>query len=409
MKILTTRKNIRSRQPHKRQPRTIRATTDRQHPALHTTTLHSLTSIIHHKHHRLNTLTHIIILITNHNLNRPRTKLLIQLIPQMNQLTLPILKTIPPEIPHNILQHRTLHTTLHHRQMKKTIITLRMLRSLKPRQHLHKLTRNTHRITQLMIRITRMNIPTTNRNHRLRRIKRLILKLTHSTTIHRIREIRPKTLHVKMIRALTNLLIRSKTNPHTTMLHTTRHQTLQTIKNSRHARLIIRAKQRPTVRHNNIITHIPPQLRKIHRRQHHTLLTIQHNITTIITTHNTRTHTTSRKIRTRINMSNKTHRRNIPTTITLQRPSHITKTANLHITQPNTPQIIRQTTSKRHLRQRRRHNTTRPVTLSINPRVRQKPLKNIHNKNNKNNNHFTSSARKPKPILFAVLILDVII
>ena len=241
-------------------------------------------------HHRLDLLAHVIILIANLDLCRTGAVLRVDLIHQVLQLALAVFELRAVMVADDITQRRLFNRAAHSDQMVESLIALRVFRRLEARQHHGYLVSDTHRVTHLMVRRTRVHIQTVHMDLGTRCIEVLKLQLTDCTAIHRIGEIGTELLNVKMVCSAADLFVRRETDTHFTMLDL---RVLDEVFHRRHdlgnTGFVICAQKGSGVRHNDVLSCI-------------TWI----NIIALFGLHDARLHMLSACVRTRIHMSNKT-------------------------------------------------------------------------------------------------------
>ena len=220
--------------------------------------------------------------------------------------------------------------------MKKTFIPGSIFRHFLTRQTQKKFVRHSNGIDHFILCITGMKIPSFKNNLSISSIKIFKFQFPDFSAIQRISKLSPKLFHIKMIGPLAYLFIRRKANTDFSMFYfRIFNQVFHRCQYLSNPGFIIRPQQTIAIRRNQSLPDIISQFRKIIRRNGNSLLLVQNNIIPTIIRDNLRIYKFSLHLRTRIQMGNETHRRNLPVHIRRKKSHHIAIFIHTHLLQPH--------------------------------------------------------------------------
>ena len=180
------------------------------------------------------------------------------------------------------------------------------------------------RIAHLPLCITGVNIAAMKDDHWIRSVERLILQPADCTTIHSIGEGSGEFFYIEAQCAASCLFIRREAEAYLAVPDfRMAQQIFRCTHDGCNACLVVGTEQRHTVRDKNILATICGQLWKFTRGKHDALRRVQHDITAVIGSDDTRPHRPARRVGTRIEMRDETDDRSLPAAIRRQRSHEV--------------------------------------------------------------------------------------
>ena len=141
--------------------------------------------------------------------------------------------------------------------MEKSLVTLRVLRARRGREHRIKFLRQVQRVAHPALCGAGVDAHTVKHKLRGGRVEVFIFQFTRAAAVHGVGKIRTEARHIELVRAAADLFVRRKGDANAAMAQVRmRQQILGQCQDFSDPRLIVRSKKRGTVRDDDIVPDI---------------------------------------------------------------------------------------------------------------------------------------------------------
>ena len=217
---------------------------------------------------RLNLLAHIVVLIFDHSRRRALTVLYIDEVHALLHNSLLALELLAVVVTDDVGDVSLLDRSVEPDDMEEPFVPFGIFRSLLDRQQSVQFRRYQNGVLHLALGVARMHIPSLNMYLRRSRVEILELQLSDLAAIHRVGIFSPELLDIELNDSASDLLVWREPDLDLTVLELRMlHDVLHRVHNLRHTGLVVRAKQRGSVRGDQRLTHVVKHLRELRRLQ----------------------------------------------------------------------------------------------------------------------------------------------